>query len=341
MTILSPTVSATFGNLRYDSHVVSLQADLGMLPAVNMVTCGLPASTPVEASVGDHAVVSLDGGDGAATLITGTVGAISRRVDGTAVTTVDSGAALARLRPSATFEAQGVTEIARALAGDALATVGRLDTSIRLAAYAAHQGMSAAEHVAALGELGGLLAFVNDAGELEMIRRPLGLPDSALLFGREFTTYEVDELTGPLGSPVPIGHGPAGFAPSPDGLIPTTEPLSGGAPDPGPDAVWNPAPVLRTPEAVTVAATEASASQAAETTRLRATGWLLPVLRPGQLVEVQDLRDGLPVGPWLLTSVTHRLDPTGGGRTRIEAVVGGSALGSLLDAALGALGSLL
>ena len=55
----------------------------------------------------------------------------------------------------------------------------------------------------------------------------------------------------------------------------------------------------------------------------------------------QELPDRLPAGPWLVTSVRHQVDATRGGRTRVEAVVAGSALDSALGAALGAIGGLL
>jgi hypothetical protein len=341
MTVLAPAVSATFGSLRYDSHVGELVAELGVLPAVNTVDCVLPAAVPVDAAVGVPADVTLDGGDGAATILTGQVAAIRRTVDATVVSAVDAGGLLARLRPSATYEAQSVTDIARSLAGDAGASSGRLDPGTRLAFYAAHQGMSAAEHVARLASIGGLLATVNADGELDMIIRPPGPPDLALLFGREFVAYDVTESAPVHAPPVTVGHGPAGFVPAPNGLLASTDPLSGGAPDPGPDAVWLPSPVLRTPAAVTTASQEQAAATTAAATRLRAECWLLPSLRPGQLVEVQGLPERLPAGPWLVTAVTHRVDPIAGGVTRIEATQGGAALAGLLGGALGALGGLL
>jgi hypothetical protein len=138
------------------------------------------------------------------------------------------------------------------------------------------------------------------------------------------------------------GNGPAGSADAPDALRPTTEALPGDAPKPGPEAVWSPAPVLRTPDAALTATKAATATTSAAVTRIQARCFLLPALRPGTVVEVQSLPDELSGGPWLVTRVVHRLKPDTGGLTGFEGVSAGSGgLGSLLGAALSAVGSLL
>lgn len=328
------------GNLRYDTHVSSLTADLGLLPAVNHVTAVLPRDVPVDAAPGDPAEIAIDGGDGEAPVLTGTVAVIRRSAAATLFTATDAGAALARLRPAATYESQSVADIVGALARDAGVDTGTVMAPIRLAAYVAHQQRTAAEHVAALALLGGGLATVGADGALSVSLRPLGVPDHALRYGREFTAYLVDDAPAPPQVAL-VGNGPAGFIPFPNAFLHTTSPLDGGASEPGPDMVWQPEPALRMPLAVTAANKEASARRAASAQRLTADCWLLPAMRPGQLVEVQGLPAGLPAGPWLLTAVVHRLDGRLGGSTRLRAVVGGDMLGSLLGAALGALGGLL
>ena len=340
MTVLAPVATARFGNLRYETHITSLAADLGLLPAVNRVTAVLPRDVPVDAAPGDPAEVSIDGGDGSSTVLTGTVATIRRTATGTAITAVDAGAALARMRPASTFEAQSVADMVRALAGDAGTQTGTLLAPVRLAAYVAHQQRTGAEHVAELARLGGAIAMVDADGGVSVMPRPSGPPDSALLFGRELTEYQVDDLPA---SPqvVVVGNGSAGFVPAPDAFRQTTTPLTAGGADPGPSTVWQPQAALRLPTAVEGAAQEANAERAAGAQRLVADCWLLPAVRPGQLVEVQGLPGRLPAGPWLVTSVVHTLDGRTGGTTRLRAVVGGDALGSLLGAALAALGSLL
>ena len=68
--------------------------------------------------------------------------------------------------------------------------------------------------------------------------------------------------------------------------------------------------------------------------RLHALCWLQPGLRPGTVIEVQDLPGSLSGGPWLITRVHHVLAPEAGGTTTLDAVAGGSSLDSLLGAAL-------
>jgi hypothetical protein len=256
------------------------------------------------------------------------------------VTASDAGADLAHLRPAATYEGQSVAEIVGALVRDAGASAGTMLAPVRLAAYVAHQQRTAAEHVAHLAALGGAVANVEADGAVSVKPRPLGVPDAALRYGRELVAYRVEDQPAPPAAVV-VGNGPAGIVPFPTAFQQTTDALTAGGGDPGADAVWEPSAALRMPLAVQAAAKEVNARRAAAAQRLLAECWLLPSVRPGQLVEVQDLPDRLPGGPWLVTSVVHHLDGRAGGTTSIRAVVGGDALGSLLGAALSAIGSLL
>jgi phage protein D len=104
-----------------------------------------------------------------------------------------------------------------------------------------------------------------------------------------------------------------------------------------------PAAMLRTAGAADNASKALQEAAAAKTERLEARCFLLPRIRPGQVVEVQSLPDGLSGGPWLITRVTHRLGPARGGETILEAesADAGSLVGQLAGAALAALGGLL
>lgn len=341
MTVLATSCSATLGNLRYDGHAVSVEADLGLLPAVNAVRCLLPGAVSFDAAVGDDAEITVDGGDGSTVVATGRIATIANDQDRRAVTVTDAGGRLAALRPSASFEGQSVGDIARALADEVGAETGRIDPAGQLVSYVAHQGATAAEHVAHLAALAGLIPSVDQAGRLELRTRPVGPADLALRYGRELLHYSVRE-SAPQTPTVPIGHGPAGFAGAPDAFLHSAEALSGGAAGPGAGGIWRPMSALRTPEAVSAAATEAKAAVGAGSVVLQARCWLLPAVRPGMLIEIQDLpEDRLAPGPWLAVSVRHTLDPIRGGSSTIGAVRGGAGLGDLLGAALGAIGGLL
>ncbi len=140
-----------------------------------------------------------------------------------------------------------------------------------------------------------------------------------------------------------VGNGPAGAADAPEALRQAADILPGGAPASGKEAVWKAVPILRTPAAAQTASQAAERRAASDGSRARASCFLLPSLRPGMVVEVQELPHGISGGPWMLTRISHRLRPGVGGRTIFEGASAGASggLGSLLEAALSAAGGLL
>jgi hypothetical protein len=239
-----------------------------------------------------------------------------------------------------TYERQDSRAVVSALAGDAGATIGRLDLDLALVAYAAHQGRTAAEHVAALAELAGAVASV-DAGGALTVGTPAPAAGLALRHGREIVACEVDDWPGSPARRAPVGFGPAGSAQAPGALRHTDAALPASAPAAGPGAVRLPAAVLRTPAAAVAAGQAANRRRAAEAARVRVRGFLLPALRPGETVDLQDLPTPLAGGPWLVTAVTHRLDADAGGVTTFEARAAGGGLADLAGSALAAVGGLL
>jgi hypothetical protein len=335
---LRPAATITLGNLRYTEQAASIGVTLAPLPGVNALTLALPAGARFEAAPDDPATVELDSGDadgaGRARVLTGKVRAVRRSPLVTEVTAGDAGADLARLRPCATFEKSSAQEAIRALADAAVAPVAAIDVDLPLAVYAAHQGRTAAE-------LAGAIATMNGDGELMVSGWPEGEVELALRYGRELSAYQVQDMPGPPARRAVVGHGAAGSASAPDALRPSAEPLAGNAPAPGRDAVWRAVGALRVPKAAATASAGAQASAAAAGKRLRARGFLMPALRPGLVIEVQELPGGLSGGPWIVTRVSHRLRPSQAGATSFEAVSGeGGGLGALLASALAAIGGL-
>ncbi|HSD77785.1 MAG TPA: hypothetical protein VLA98_10280 [Solirubrobacteraceae bacterium] len=335
-----PSASATLGTLRYDTHAVAVTVELRALPGVNACTVTLPAGVRFEAAPGDPAAIELDGGEGAETVLTGTVRAVRASLHGIRVVAADGSADLAALRPAATYERQDAGAVIRALASDAGADLGRLDVDLALAAYVADQARTAAQHVAALAELAGALATV-DAGGALSVAPAAPAADVALRHGRELLAVEVDDRPAAAAAPVPVGFGPAGTPSAPGALRHTAGALPSGAPAAGPDAVRLPAALLRSPGAATAAGLAATGRQAALGRRLRARAFLLPSLRPGAVLDVQDLPDHLAGGPWLVTAVVHRLAPRAGGTTTLEARAAGGGAGGLVAAGPAAVGGLL
>jgi hypothetical protein len=338
---LAPGATLTLANLRYDAHLREVRVALGLLPVLNRAAALLPPAVRFEAAPGDNAVLEVDGGEGAQMVLSGTLHSVRRGLQGITVTLGDAGAALAALRPAATYEKQNGKDVIRSLAGEAGATVGTLDLDLPLAAYVAHQRQTVAEHVADLARLAGAIAHVSASGNLEVAMRP-DRPDVALRYGREFLTYESRTRHLPPRQQVVVGNGPAGAADAPDALRHSLEPLPSNARSPGASALWQAQPVLRTPGAAQAATEALTAETGASAQELVANCFLLPAIRPGHVLEVQDLPDGPSAGPWLITGVRHVLRPHVGGRTTLTAVVAGDGgFGDLLGASLGALGSLL
>ena len=379
---LTLSATVTLGNLVYGSHSPDIAVSLSVLPGVNSFTVRLPSNAQIDAGPGDPALLQLENGDQApAGGVGGLVGAAAPALGGAAggavgalgsalgaggssappgavltgkvrgrrrgvmamdVAVADGGADLSAMRPATTYEKQSGADVIRALAAEAGLEIDTVDIDLPLAAYVAHQGRTAAEHIAYLARLSGAWATFNAAGALAVRAWPEDQPELALRYGREIIDYEVRDRPAPPAERVSVGNGPAGSPDAPDALRFSMEGLPGSAPAPGAGAVWQPVPLLRTPKAATTASQAANAEVGSGATRIYARCFLLPALRPGMVVKIQDLPDGLSSGPWAVTRVTHRLKPNLGGVTSFEGWAAGRAgRGGLLGSALAAVGGLL
>ena len=337
---LTPAARFTLGNFKYDAHAAGVEVTLTLLPGVNSFRITLPAAAQLDAAPGEEASLELDGGEGAETVMTGTIRSLHRGLLQNEVVGIDGGALLAAYRPALTFEKQAAREVIRGLAQNAGVDLDAIDLDLPLASYVAHQRRTSAEHIAYLGNLAGALATFDGHGRLS-VHAPSGTPALALLHGREIVEVETRRELPPV-ERVAIGSGPAGSAEAPDALRHTTDPLPKGAAQPGSDAVWHVNHVLRAPSAAAAAGMALTGLAGAQSHTISARCFLLPRVRPGTILEIQELPDELSRGPWVVTHVRHGLDPTTGGWTTFEGVsAGGSGLESLLGAAAGAIGGLL
>lgn len=339
---LAPAVSATLGNLRYDVQAIEASAVLAPLPRGSHARLRLPAGVRFEAAPGDEAKIELDGGEGAHPVLAGRVRRVQRSVDAIEVEFTDAGPLLAAYRPAAAFEKPSAAQVVRALCSGLALTPGTLDLDLDLPAYVAHPARNAAEHIAELARLAGALAVTDGDGKLAVRALPEGPADAALKFGREIVHVSTSSAAAGAAQRLAIGAGPAGSAGAPDALRPTTGVLPASAGNGGKDLIRLPTPVLRTPKAADAASNAYSRLAGARAQRLVAQCFLLPALRPGQVIEVQDLPEGLGTGPWLLTMVEHRV-AEGAGSTCLHAISASApaGLGGLLGAAIAAVGSLL
>ena len=189
----------------------------------------------------------------------------------------------------------------------------------------------------------GGIAYSDGDGSLNVKQKPSGPADSALKYGREVISYETRSAAALSPQRFAMGFGPAGSGGADDALRPSVDAIPGSAADGG-AGVWRmPTPLLRVPSAATTASGALQCIAAAQAERVTADCFLLPALRPGSVIEVQDLPDGLSTGPWLITRVQHSFE-RGFGTTRFwgeTATAGSSLSGGLLGAAAGAIGGLL
>lgn len=332
---MTPRVSLTVGSARYDTHVTEAVVSLGFLPGVGTARISLPAAAQLDAAPGDDVKVTLDSGEREAVVLTGTVGALHRDLRALEIVAADAGTLLGFVRPAATFEALSAGDVIRKLAGEAGIEVQVSGADVELPYYVAHQGQTAAEHIAALARLCGCLALVNAEGKVDVRPAPQGRPEIALRYGRELIDYRA--FSRPAApSFVRLGSGSAGNAGAPNALLPSFDRLPASAPAPGAGTRWIPTPVVKTPAGSTAASNAESRFQAVSRSQVRATCFLLPHVRPGAILEVQDLPDGLASGPWLITRVRHHVGSPRGARTILEGwtAEANGMLGGLIGSAL-------
>jgi hypothetical protein len=341
---LAPKIDVTLGSLRYDAHVSALRVTLALLPAVNSFSLSLPADVKFSAAPGDDAILLVtggdDAGDGQQTIITGKLRSARRSLREIRVTGADAGADLSALRPATTYQQQSAAEVIKALTGDVGVDPGNVEADLDLAAYAAHQSRTAAEHIAYLATLAGCIAHVNGDGQLDVIPVPGEQAEKALLYGRELVDFEATDAPAPAAQRFAIGSGTAGATGSPEALKHSMVRLPDDAAMPGAAAVWYPTPVLRTPKTARAAGEALNDRASALTRQMRARCFLLPGMRPGMVVEIQELPGNLSGNTWLLTRVTHRLRPNYGSETILDGVLAGASGGSLIGALADAIGSL-
>ncbi len=334
---LTTSASFTVDRLQYTIQIRAVSAELGALPRANRAEVVIAGGVDVAAKPGDSAELEIDGGDGAATIITGAVQDVSRREDATAVTVVDGGSALAMVRPQETYNSMLSTQIIQQLALLAGVGTNQVVATTQTSAYVADPRRTAAQHIAALADLAGAVATIDGNGNLSVMPWPMGLPTVAMRRDREFTAISTSSRRADHEFAV-VGGGGAPAAAAPDAWVMSTDPLTN-AEDPSPERTWVSQRVLRTATDVNTANRGAAARRAAGTQRFRGDCWLQPSRRPGEVVQIQETESGEEAGPWLITGVAHEL-----GWDRSHTVLTGvSASGdtSQLGVLAGAVGGLL
>lgn len=338
-SLLAPSYALTLGSQLWTEQALGITVRLDPAPLVNVLEARLPAEAPLDAAVGDDVSLALDGGEGESAVFAGTVDSIRRDVGEIAVGALDAGGTLAAFRPAVTFEQVTVGTLIQELCGEVEVTAGDVEDGPMLAYYAADPGRTALDHIARLAGWAGALARVNAENALDASIVTAGEPELALRYGRELIAVETLD-SAPPPSTVVAGEAGAGSASAPEALRPTSDFFAGSRPDgPSAESVWHFEPALRTAEAAQTASAALGREIATARRRARLEAFLLPALRPGVVLEIQDLPEGLGGGPVWLDRVTHTIAPSGA-RTKARFRPGGDAFDplALLGALAGALG---
>lgn len=342
-SVLAPVYELTLGSQVWKEQALEIRVALVAAPLVDAVTVRLPAAAPLSAAPGDPASLTLDSGEQKATVFTGTVDSIRRGFDEIRITALDAGGALARYRPSATYEQVTAATVIRNLAGDAGLSTGDLDDGVELAFYVADPSRTAWEHVARLAAWGGAMASVSSDNEVRSAVIDATQAEAALRYGREILSIQGDHTAAPVDAWVVAGEGGAGAASAPEALRPSTDFFAGHRPD-GPALAkrWRFEPALRTARAAgsAGAAIQRQYTASRQAGRLRAI--LQPKLRCGSVIEIQDLPDGLPAGPVWIARVDHVVGENGA-LTSVRFFKGGDSFDplALLGSLAGTVGGLL
>lgn len=340
MTALAFGVAATLGSLRYEGGLAGARVESALAPGVGSARIVLPRELREGAAVGDDVVVELTGESGTSEQVFGgTVAAVQRSTPSTTVLGVDASGQLAARRLGATYDQRTAKALIGAMAHDGGVDIGTLSLDLPLVGYIADQRRTGWEHIARIAQWAGAIATTDAEGRLVVTPTPSPPANRALRYGREIATLQVSARRAPIDGAVSlVGSGPAGSADAADARVPAATTLPADLGSPSRDLVRRAAPALRTPAA---AATATAAVRAASTARLSAECWLVPQIRAGMTIEIADAPQRDATGPWLVTRVVHEVGPGPRGRTRIAALGLAAAGGSLLDAAIAAVGGLL
>ncbi len=338
MNMLQPSYTLTLGNQQWTNQALSIDLELGAAPLVDRLEIRFPFAAPVSAGTGDKVSLNLNNGEKSADVFSGTVASIRRTLDQIRVTAINAGGLLAQYRPAATYESVTAGTVIRNLCGDANVDVAAIEDGVSLAFFVADGSRTAWEHIARVCGWSGSIARVNSDGEVEAPVIDATTPDLALRYGRELLAIGNTEFARPVESFTVVGESGADDAGSDDAFRLSTDFFKGNAPDaPSLTSRWRAEPALRT--------AEGAARAGAATQRLYKSGgqrgafeaFLQPELRPGTIVQIQDLPSGLPGGPLWLHSIHHRLRADGA-RTAARFYQGGDSFNPA--GLLGALASL-
>lgn len=337
--MLDVTLSLTIGSRLYEQHCVAMRLRRTQLTALDRLEILLPAGITFEAEPGEDCSLDIDGGDGSATVFTGQLTLVQQSLTGLRIEAHNGGLALARYRPSVTFEQQTIGDIINSLCSDANVDIASNVDGATLALYVAEGRATAAEEIARLALLAGAACAFDGDGSLHVSEDGGPGGELALRYGRELLTGNLSSTLADENTISVVGEG-ADEASSDQGRWIITDFLRGGGSEPGPHARTIVQPELRTTDDTEFSAAAVTHRRSAAEAQVRVRTWLHPELQPGMRLEFADMPAQLPLQECRIRQVVSTLSPSGGASTEVWAsgqVAGASEFGDLL----GGLGGLL
>ena len=343
MSLITPTCALRTGSQEWTSQVLSCRVSLCLAPRVDTASFVLPAAAALKADPGDEVSLTLDSGEHASDVFAGQIDRIRRTPSVTVIHAIDAGGVLARTRPAVTFEHITAGDLVKRLCSEAGVDAGDVEDGVSLAYYVADPNATAWQHVARVAGWSGAIVTVSGDNRVTASIVDAEQAEAALRYGREILDCSFESEHSYVDTFATAGESGVGDTAAANALRLTTDFFAGNRPDgPGPKASWRSQPALRTAEAAATAAAARQRLYVSTREAGRLTAFLQPHLRPGSVIEIQDLPAGMPTEPLWVRSVEHALSADGA-VTRTTFAKGGDSFDplALLGSAAAALASLL
>jgi hypothetical protein len=310
-SLLRPSYALTVGRQQWTCQAGQIDVSLAAAPGPERLLASFPAAASLDAAPDDPVELVVNIGDGDEKVFTGILSSLRRGLAGTTITAVSALGRLARRWPSQSFENATAGTIIRDLADAAGVETGSIADGITLRFYVADPSRNAAEHALRLASWSGAMLMATPEGKLSATVVDASRAEIALRYGREISAFHIDDSGTPPEVTV-AGESGVSDAGSADSLRLTTDFFGSsgrGRPRAGQLCDWEPA--LRT----TDAASSATAARRRGLFALQRSGhlkaFLQPRLRPGAVIEIQDLPSPHSKGPYRIEAVRHRISADG------------------------------
>lgn len=314
---LKSLIQLTIGSARIEHGVSRAKVSFGCLPEVNSARVVLPIETQLKTNVGDSATLAFDSGDGWQTVFEGSVRGIRYDFQSQTLLLADASAELAAYRPNQTFQAQEAFKIAKSLCDEVGVSINIPPPPFALVTYAAHSKLMAAQHIASLARLTGTLAVMEGSDACRFVPLTPLLPTKALTYGRDFFQWTTRTLPRKPQEWVAVGHGPAGVVQAPNAHLQAKTTLPDN-PNSGAGVIRRVQPLLKTPLS-SQTTNQAVQNRALLTqTQIKAKAIAQPTLRPGMVLQVQELPHDKHPETVLLHQVSHVWNPSTGMHTQFR-----------------------